>query len=112
MKKFTLLLLAMLTFCFVQNVIAQVPYCTYDEATRTLTIGYADNLPEGANDISNSNKDGISIANYNYAGEMFRGCVKLVGGNGTKYIEFKKDGCYYAKIDGGIVESGYFTKKE
>ncbi|MEE3448406.1 MAG: hypothetical protein VZQ51_07325 [Bacteroidales bacterium] len=38
MKKFTLLLLAMLTFCFVQNVVAQVPYATYDIESRVLTI--------------------------------------------------------------------------
>lgn len=63
MKKITLLLLAMLTFCFVQNVVAQVPYCTYDNATRVLTIGYADKLPEGAYDISTPEKDGIVMIN-------------------------------------------------
>ena len=49
----------MLTFCFVQNVVAQVPYCTYDNATRVLTIGYAAKLPDGAYDISSPKKDGI-----------------------------------------------------
>ncbi len=63
MKKVSLLLFAMLTFCFMQNCIAQVPYATYDIASRTLTIGYADKLPEGAFDLSTPEKDGINFAN-------------------------------------------------
>jgi surface protein len=59
-----------------------------------------------------------SIANYSYASPMFEGCVNLVGGNGTKYerpeegYRYYAQGCYNAKIDGGIIGSGYLTKKE
>ncbi len=62
MKKLTLLVFAMLAFCFMQNSIAQVPYATYDINSRTITIGYADKLPDGAFDISSKEKDGINLA--------------------------------------------------
>ena len=62
MKKIKFLHFAVLTFCFMQNSIAQVPYATYDINSRTLTIGYADKLPEGAFDISSKDNDGINLA--------------------------------------------------
>jgi len=40
--------------------------------------------------------------------QMFEGCEKLVGGNGTTYDADHKD-VAYARVDGGADASGYFT---
>ena len=42
--------------------------------------------------------------------EMFKDCINLTGGQGTKYDESKID-TQYARIDGGKGLPGYFTKK-
>ncbi|MBQ3655320.1 MAG: BspA family leucine-rich repeat surface protein [Bacteroidales bacterium] len=42
--------------------------------------------------------------------EMFKDCINLIGGQGTKYDESKID-TQYAQIDGGKELPGYFTKK-
>jgi surface protein len=46
-----------------------------------------------------------------YGQEMFKGCEKLVGENGTKYNP-KMVGVEYARIDGGKDNPGYLTAKE
>jgi len=92
MKKITLLLLAMLTFCFVQNVVAQVPYCTYDDATRTLTIGCAAKLPEGAFDISTPQKDGISLQDSITCYNVFIYAAKTIVID-KSFLKFKPTTC-------------------
>ena len=42
---------------------------------------------------------------------MFRGCSKLVGGNGTAFSEEHTSGAY-ARPDGGEPSPGYFTAGE
>ena len=42
---------------------------------------------------------------------MFRDCYNLVGGEGTVYDWFNFQNTAYAKIDGGIDDPGYFTRK-
>ena len=42
---------------------------------------------------------------------MFKGCSKLIGENGTQYSDNHVD-YTYAHIDGGISNPGYFTKKK
>ena len=42
--------------------------------------------------------------------EIFDGCVNLKGGMGTTYDENKING-YYAHVDGGVENPGYFTFK-
>lgn len=43
-------------------------------------------------------------------GTLFRGCVNLVGENGTTYVANK--GLEYAHLDGGTDNPGYFSERE
>ena len=54
--------------------------------------------------------DGWSMASVNVTANMFANCTKLVGGMGTAYDPNFTNG-YYAHIDGGPSNPGYFTAK-
>ena len=54
--------------------------------------------------------DGWSTAAVMNSTDMFFGCPRLVGGQGTAYDEDHVDAAY-AHIDGGPDNPGYFTKK-
>jgi surface protein len=54
--------------------------------------------------------DGWSTAAVTYSTDMFNGCTRLVGGQGTTYDENHVDAAY-AHIDGGPSNPGYFTEK-
>ena len=43
--------------------------------------------------------------------EMFDSCYNLLGSKGTKYDDTQKNNKTFARIDGGINNPGYFTKK-
>ena len=48
------------------------------------------------------------VSNVNYYKNMFKDCINLVGGSGTKYNSSHIDKTY-ARIDGGTSNPGYFT---
>ena len=54
--------------------------------------------------------DGWSTAAVTSSTDMFNGCTRLVGGQGTTYDENHVDAAY-AHIDGGPSNPGYFTEK-
>jgi surface protein len=53
---------------------------------------------------------GWSMATVSVTTNMFTNCTKLVGGQGTTYNPSYTNG-YYARIDGGPSNPGYFTEK-
>ena len=55
-------------------------------------------------------KKGWTTENVISSSEMFKSCIKLVGGNGTKYNSSYQDATY-ARID-TAENPGYLTKKE
>ena len=52
-----------------------------------------------------------STENVTASGLMFAFCDNLIGGQGTKWIDSKKNDKTYARIDGGADAPGYFTYK-
>ena len=55
--------------------------------------------------------DGWSMATVSVNSNMFTNCTRLVGGKGTTYDPNHTNG-YYAHIDGGPSNPGYFTEKQ
>ena len=55
--------------------------------------------------------EGWSTESVTVSSDMFIGCTKLVGGQGTAYDENHVDAAY-AHIDGGPDNPGYFTEKD
>lgn len=55
--------------------------------------------------------EGWSTESVTVSGNMFIGCAKLVGAQGTAYDEIHVDASY-AHIDGGLDNPGYFTEKD
>ncbi len=55
--------------------------------------------------------EGWSMESVTVSSDMFIGCTRLVGGQGTAYDENHVDAAY-AHIDGGPSNPGYFTEKD
>lgn len=62
------------------------------------------------NEYDSSTEKGWTTENVISSSEMFKSCIKLVGGNGTKYNSSYQDATY-ARID-TAENPGYLTKKE
>ena len=54
--------------------------------------------------------NGWSTAAVTYSANMFSGCTRLVGGQGTTWSSFNPTDKTYAHIDGGTSNPGYFTR--
>ena len=54
--------------------------------------------------------NGWSTSKVSYSTDMFRNCTSIVGGMGTTY-DASHVTKYYARIDGGPANPGYFTEK-
>ena len=55
--------------------------------------------------------NGWSTAAVTYSANMFSGCTRLVGGQGTTWSSSNPTDKTYAHIDGGTSNPGYFTDK-
>ena len=55
--------------------------------------------------------EGWSTESVTVSSNMFIGCAKLVGAQGSAYDEIHVDASY-AHIDGGLDNPGYFTEKD
>ena len=60
--------------------------------------------------VSNDSTYNFDVSNVTKGSQMFDGCSKLVGEQGTKYDSNHTDKLY-AHIDGGTSNPGYFSKK-
>lgn len=74
-------------------------------------VNYVDSMFEECTQLKTIyiNSD-LNLNNECIGRNMFKGCINLVGGAGTKFDASKID-IKYAHVDGGTNNPGYFTKK-